>query len=757
MTGSENIYTEKGQQTRELPFRQKIKRRSDRLMNYFLAVYFAGGFICAAFYDTWLVATGGGIIYLLIYYAVKIGIPESNTYQYLLSGILGLFAAQYIYQMHGMFEMYFFAFVGSTILVMYQNWKLQIPLFIIVIANLSIFGYHQGSGLDKPYFTQLSAYELERYILHILIMALVFFICGLWGYLLNRYSEIQVVQTIEMKKLQMDALLAAKEQAAIESNKRFSYAAMATSDAIWDRNYSEESVFWGDGYRKLFGYYNNIPETTSVSFWASKVHPDDLARVTRITLDAKENPAVNSWSCEYRFLKANGEYAFVREKAIMLRDNNGVVCRTIGALQDITEVKQSEVLLKGLNERLEKEKYYLDLLMDNMPDAIYFKDKDSKFLRVSKYMVEKFGTTVDELLGKSDFDFHDKAHAEEAFRDEQEIQVTQIPKIDYIERSIKKDGTEHWVSSTKMPLINSRSEVVGTFGISRDITKVKVLEKQQHEAALDRAVAQGKFEIASEVMHDIGNAVVGFGAYLTKIRRLQEHNYCENLGNLILFLQEQRNSIAGAIGEEKADAIVKMLNGIAEARKQNQEETSRSVSEQLKIITNIEEILNIQRQYIIGHESKERKPANLKNIIQDSLSMLTASIDERAVDISLNIADDLPPIKGDRTKLMQLLLNIIKNSIEATEKNEEQKKVSIKAFKDANKLVLQVKDNGCGFDKETATRLFNRGFTTKDNGSGLSLYNCRAIAESHEGTIEIVSEGAGKGALTTIGFKILAA
>src|SRR5690606_17858505 len=110
-------------------------------------------------------------------------------------------------------------------------------------------------------FKQLDSLELERFILHILLVALVFYICGLWGYLLNKYSEIQVVQTTEMKRLQMDALLAAKEQAAIESNKRFSYAAMATSDAIWDRNYAEDAVFWGDGYRKLFGYHNNIPET----------------------------------------------------------------------------------------------------------------------------------------------------------------------------------------------------------------------------------------------------------------------------------------------------------------------------------------------------------------------------------------------------------------------------------------------------------------------------------------------------------------
>ena len=730
------------------PFRKRLKRRSDKLTNQFLIIYFLGGVVCAFFNDTWLIATGGGCIYLLIYYSVKIGIPETNLYQYVLSSILGLFMAQYIYQMQGMFEVCFFAFIGSTVLIMYQNWKLQIPLFIIVVVHLSIFGYHQNSGFDNPYFANLNPFELQRFILHILLAALIFFICGLWSYLLKKYTEIQIVQTKKMETLQMETLLAVKEQAAIESNTRFSYAAQATSDAIWDRNYTEDKVFWGDGYYTLFGY-DITPETASVSFWASKVHPEDISSVTRTTLDAKENPSVNSWVCEYRFLKANDEYAYVKEKAIILRNENGIPCRTIGALQDISETKLNEFLLKDLNESLEKEKYYLDSLMDNMPDAIYFKDKESKFLRVSKYMVDKHlahnpDASINDLLGKSDFDFKDKVHAAEAYQDEQEIQQTRKPKIDYIEKETRDDGSERWVATTKLPLINPHGEVVGTFGMSRDITKLKILEKQQHEAQLDKAVMQGKSEIASDVMHDIGNAVVGFGSYLTRIKRLQEKDNSESLQQLSHFFEEQKPALITAIGETKADAVIKMLGGIAQTQKNNQEDISKSITEQLKIIANIEEILSIQRQYISGHESKERKPANLKAIINDSLSMLFTSVDKLSVNVSLNIADNLPLIKGDRTKLMQLLLNVLKNSIEDIETNPDEKTICINAYTDTNKLVVQVKDNG--------SRLAD-----KSSGTNHTLNTCRAIVESHEGTIDITSEGPGKGTLTTIGFKILAA
>jgi len=392
--------------------------------------------------------------------------------------------------------------------------------------------------------------------------------------------------------------------------------------------------------------------------------------------------------------------------------------------------------------------------MDNMPDSIYFKDKESKLIRVSKFMADRFSATVNELIGKSDFDFQDQIHAQKAYDDEQDIQKTKKPKIDYIEKENRKDGSEQWVSTTKMPLINARGEMVGTFGMSRDVTKVKMLEQERHEAILDKAVSQGKFEIASDVMHDIGNAVVGFGSYLTRIRRLQNEESPDNLKNLAWFFEKQKAVLAASIGETKADAVVKMLSSMAQTQKASQEEINKSISEQLNIITNIQEILNIQRQYISGHESQERKPVNIRNIINDSLSMLFASLDKMAIAVSLNIATELPIIKGDRTKLMQALLNVFRNSIEAIDMNAPEKSISVNAYSNAGQLVLQVKDNGNGFDKLTADRLFGKGFTTKLSGSGMGLYNCKAILESHEGTIGITSEGQGKGSLTTIGFKI---
>lgn len=193
--------------TQTKAFQLQVKKRSDRLMNYFLAGFFIGGFLFAFFYDTWSIAIGVGSLSLLAYYSVKYALPNSDLYQYVLSVVLAIFMAQYIYQMHGLFEMHFFAFIGSAVLITYQNWKLQIPLVLVVVVHHGLLGYMQNIGIDEVYFTQLDTLELRTFIIHVLLAAIIFFICGLWAYQLKKYSEIQILQSIEMGHLQKEAVL----------------------------------------------------------------------------------------------------------------------------------------------------------------------------------------------------------------------------------------------------------------------------------------------------------------------------------------------------------------------------------------------------------------------------------------------------------------------------------------------------------------------------------------------------------------------
>jgi signal transduction histidine kinase len=276
---------------------------------------------------------------------------------------------------------------------------------------------------------------------------------------------------------------------------------------------------------------------------------------------------------------------------------------------------------------------------------------------------------------------------------------------------------------------------------------------ERHVAVLDKAVAQGKFEIASDVTHDIGNAVVGFGTYLTRVKRLQEEDSPLILRNLVTFFETQKHALGSVIGEAKADAVIKVLSGVAETQRNNQEEISDVITKQMSIVGNIEDILHMQRQYIEGHETQERKPVNLKTLINEALALHFIPIDSMGITINLDIPDDLPLVKGDRTRLMQVLLNVIKNSIEAIGVQAEEKIISLRIRPQDDLLMLGIRDTGNGFDGIIRSRLFEQGFTTKSAGAGLALYNCRTILDSHAGTIALSSDGPGRGALATITFK----
>lgn len=125
------------------------------------------------------------------------------------------------------------------------------------------------------------------------------------------------------------------------------------------------------------------------------------------------------------------------------------------------------------------DQFLLGKLMDILPDNIFFKDKESRFIKINKACAEKFGLdNPDEAIGKTDFDFFRREDALRAFEDEKMIMETGQPVIGKIEGGVSQSGSNclTWSSTTKMPLQNEEGEVIGTFGIARDITKQKLAE-----------------------------------------------------------------------------------------------------------------------------------------------------------------------------------------------------------------------------------------------------------------------------------------
>jgi PAS domain S-box-containing protein len=134
-------------------------------------------------------------------------------------------------------------------------------------------------------------------------------------------------------------------------------------------------------------------------------------------------------------------------------------------------------------EALVQERYLLHTLMDNLPDNIYFKDGASRFLRINKALTNYFGhSDPAQAIGRTDFDFFTEEYARSAYADEQEIIRTGQPLVGKEEKETWLDGRVRWVSTTKMPFRDKDGKIIGTFGIAREITKVKLAEEALRES-----------------------------------------------------------------------------------------------------------------------------------------------------------------------------------------------------------------------------------------------------------------------------------
>ncbi len=203
----------------------------------------------------------------------------------------------------------------------------------------------------------------------------------------------------------------------------------------------------------------------------------------------------------------NGKTVWILTSKMPLFDNEGNAAGIVGIGRDITAQKKAELIisqkqlelqevnvlleerqeeilqqqeeLKNQTEIVIEEKKQLRTLIDNIPDFIYIKDTDSRFIVANKHLAEIIGAkSTDELIGKTDFDFYSKELAEKFYKDEQEIIQSGKEIIDKEEIGLNKEGEERVISTTKVPMFDNKGVIIGIVGIGRDMTDQKNTENQ---------------------------------------------------------------------------------------------------------------------------------------------------------------------------------------------------------------------------------------------------------------------------------------
>jgi two-component system sensor histidine kinase/response regulator len=358
----------------------------------------------------------------------------------------------------------------------------------------------------------------------------------------------------------------------------------------------------------------------------------------------------------------------------------------------------------------DREHLYMRTLLENIPDKVYFKDKDSRFLMVSRSFVEMLAKDPsDKIVGKTDFDYFTEEHARPAFEGEQRIIATGEPIVNLSEKETTPDGRVAWGLTTKIPVRNLAGEIIGTLGVTKDITQLKETEielARTRDSAIE--ASRIKSEFLANMSHEIRtpmNGVIGMTGLLldTELTPVQ-HEFAETI----------RNS---------ADSLLTIINDILDFSK-------------------IE----------AGKLSFETLDFDLVETVEGALDMFAERARHKGIELACEIPADMPKrLRGDPGRLRQVITNLIGNGIKFTEKGEVIVRVSRERETEQDVVVaFSVKDTGIGIPEDVQGRLF-QAFTQADSsttrrfgGTGLGLAISRQLVAMMGGEIGVRSEP-GKG------------
>ncbi|HVT73871.1 MAG TPA: response regulator [Lacunisphaera sp.] len=370
----------------------------------------------------------------------------------------------------------------------------------------------------------------------------------------------------------------------------------------------------------------------------------------------------------------------------------------IGMDRDATARKLAELALV-------RERTLTRALLENIPDRVYCKDRESRFLIVSRALATCFGrASPDQVVGKTDFDFFTEEHARQAYEDEQRIIATGRPLLAVTEKETWADGRVTWGLTTKTPMRDESGEIIGTCGITKDITEIKQAEeliKQAKDAA--EAADRAKSEFLAVMSHEIRtpmNGVLGFT-------------------NLLLDTQ---------LTSEQRDWL----------------HTIQSSGESL--LTLINDILDFSK-IESGRMELERQPVSVRRCVEEVLDLLWSKANEKKLELLQWVEPDVPEwILSDEIRLRQVLVNLVGNAIKFTASGE----VEVRVFLEAGggppgRIHFTVRDTGEGVPADRIGRLF-RPFSQADSsttrrfgGTGLGLAISRSLAQLLGGDIALDS------------------
>ena len=320
-------------------------------------------------------------------------------------------------------------------------------------------------------------------------------------------------------------------------------------------------------------------------------------------------------------------------------------------------------------------------------------------------------------------------------------------------RFVRRDGRACWVHSRTTPLRSETGELTGDIGTIEDITARKSaeteLERVQQEL-IDASHKAGAAEFTTGVLHNVKNVVNSINVSATVISRMVKESKSPGLTRLSRLMHEQGGDLGLFLTRDpkgrQVPAYLELLAAHLEAERKAVLEELRHLESD---VHHVKEIVTMEQDFAkLGGTSEKMRPGEL---MADALRINAASLSRHGVQVTSEHDPDLPEITVEKHKVLQILINFIRNAKDAcNDSGRPERNIVLRVRPGDSRVLFSVTDNGVGITPEARARIFAHGFSTKKQGHGFGLHSGARAARDLGGALEVHSDGPGTGATFTL-------
>ncbi len=309
-----------------------------------------------------------------------------------------------------------------------------------------------------------------------------------------------------------------------------------------------------------------------------------------------------------------------------------------------------------------------------------------------------------------------------------------------------------WVITHKLPLRDESGTIIGTFGISKDVTEARQTEEALETARkelIDASRLAGMAEVATGVLHNVGNVLNSLNVSATVIGTTLREWKVDSLEKLSSLLNAQGENLGAFLTQDpRGRRVPELVTALAQHFAEERSRLLKELHALQEGIDHVKDIVAMQQAYAtIVSVSEALDGADL---MEDAVRMNSAALTRHDVRVVRDYRE-APLVQVEKGRVLQILVNLIRNAKYACDDGAPaEKQITLRVVPNGDQVDLVVEDNGVGIPQENLTRIFQHGFTTRANGHGFGLHSSAIAAREMRGSLTVHSDGAGCGARFTL-------